>query len=283
MNTTFKTPTDFRRSLESRLKSFSVKAGQDLQQIRRKVAFERFLARIFHSELSGFVLKGGYAMELRALHARATKDIDLTCLHRVDSPDGIIEELITQELSALARNDLKDYFTFEIGDSRMDLDNAPYGGARFSVASFIDKKLFVRFQLDVEADAIIDEIELLEGSNWLDHYGIGTPKMRMISIEQQFAEKLHAYSRPRELRVNTRTKDLIDMLLLLQLRKIDVKNVRNIAQKIFKIRGTHPLPIIIELPPSEWAPLYEALARECGISLAMNEAHEELNKIFSYL
>lgn len=282
MNMTFKTPTDFRRSLESRLKSYAVQSGQDLQRIRRKVAFERLLARIFRSESSAFVLKGGYAMELRALHARATKDIDLTCLRRTENPETVIEELISEELNELARKDLGDYFTFEVGDARMDLDNAPYGGARYSVASFLDKRLFVRFQLDVGADAIVDEIELLEGSNWLGHYGIENPKMRMISIEQQFAEKLHAYSLPRVERVNTRTKDLIDMLLLLQLRKIDEKNLRNIAQKIFKVRGTHPLPVILKPPPSDWAPLYETLSKECGITLTMHEAHKELSKIFSF-
>ena len=38
----------------------------------------------------------------------------------------------------------------------------------------------------------------------------------MISAEQQFAEKLHAYTLPRLERVNTRTKDLIDMVLLIR-------------------------------------------------------------------
>lgn len=283
MITAFKTPTDFRRSLEARLKVYADKNGQDLQRTRRKVAFERFLARIFHSESNNFVLKGGYAMELRLSSARATKDIDLTCLHRVDGSDTAIGAIIGQELRELAKEDLNDYFTFEIGKPRMDLDNAPYGGARYSVASFLDKRLFVRFQLDVGADVITDEIELIDGSDWLTHYGIKTPKMRMISIEQQFAEKLHAYSLPREQRVNTRTKDLIDMLLLLQLRQVDGKNLRKIAQKVFKVRGTHSLPESLEPPPSEWASLYEALAGECGITLNIHEAHEELNRFFGHL
>lgn len=84
--TTFKTPTDFRRSMEARLKSIATKSNQDLQRIRRKVAFERILARIFHHNSDNFVLKGGYAMELRFAAARATKDIDLTCLRRNKRP-----------------------------------------------------------------------------------------------------------------------------------------------------------------------------------------------------
>ncbi len=41
MTTTFKTPTDFRKSLEARLKSIANKTDQDLQRVRRKVAFDR--------------------------------------------------------------------------------------------------------------------------------------------------------------------------------------------------------------------------------------------------
>ena len=73
--TSFKTPTDFRRSLEARLKSIAAKSNQDLQRLRRKVAFERLLARIFHQDADSFVLKGGYAMELQFASARATQGI----------------------------------------------------------------------------------------------------------------------------------------------------------------------------------------------------------------
>jgi hypothetical protein len=46
MVTTFKTPTDFRKSLETRLKNITNKNSLDLQRTRRKLAFERLLARI---------------------------------------------------------------------------------------------------------------------------------------------------------------------------------------------------------------------------------------------
>jgi hypothetical protein len=82
MKSKFKTATDFRRSLEDRLHTIALATGVDLQRLRRKVAFERFLARIFACETKNFFLKGGYAMELRLSAARATKDIDLTTLAR---------------------------------------------------------------------------------------------------------------------------------------------------------------------------------------------------------
>jgi len=46
--------------------------------------------------------------------------------------------------------------------------------------------------------------------------GSAEPEFRMISREQQFAEKLHAYTRPRTDRDNSRVKDLVDLLLLMR-------------------------------------------------------------------
>lgn len=280
MKITFITPTDFRKSLETRLKGIAQKTNQDLQRIRRKVAFERFLARVFQHDSDGFVLKGGYAMELRFSTARATKDIDLTCLHRTSNDESLMEAIIIRELRQLVKLELEDYFTFEVSESRMDLDNAPYGGARYAVSSFVDKRLFVRFQLDVGADVIVDKIEQVNGSNWLEYCGIKTPSMRMISIEQQLAEKLHAYSLPREERLNSRVKDLIDMLLLIEHRNINVDDLKQTIQKVFISRKTHTLPESLNEPPKEWVTLYQALADECGIKLTILQVFSKLNQFY---
>jgi len=49
----------------------------DIQRLRRQVAFDRLLARLFHENNPPWLLKGGYAMELRLKFARTTRDIDL--------------------------------------------------------------------------------------------------------------------------------------------------------------------------------------------------------------
>lgn len=150
MSMPFKSATDFRNSLEMRLSLFAKTSGQDLQRLRRKVAFDRLLARIFQeSENSQFLLKGGYAMELRFEKARATKDIDLTCLERFINISTDTSESIFQILRDYAQIDLNDFFVYQIGQPELELDNAPYGGARFPVSSFLDGRLFVRFQIDI--------------------------------------------------------------------------------------------------------------------------------------
>ncbi len=214
MSSSLKIAADFRKQLETNLRTHSYKTGEDIQRLRRKVAFDRLLARIFTQEPSFFFLKGGYAMELRIVRARATRDMDLTYFKRVNDAKEPLSELILQELQTLARIDLNDFFTYQIGQPQSDIENAPYGGSRHNVLAVIDNRPFVEFHLDVGGDFLIDQIENVPGGDWLEFCGIAAPIIPMISIEQQFAEKLHSYTLPRE-RINTRVKDLIDLILLL--------------------------------------------------------------------
>ena len=55
--------------------------------------------------------------------------------------------------------------------------------------------------------------------------GIAPSKVPAISREEQFAEKLHAYSLPRAGRPNSRVKDLVDLLLLIESGTLDVDRV----------------------------------------------------------
>jgi hypothetical protein len=120
-----------------RLQRTAKEKGIDLQRIRRQIAFDRLLARFFAQPETPFFLKGGYAMELRLSSARATKDIDLTYLQRVKNQDDVLSALILSDLQQLAAIDLGDYFSYALGEAQLDLDNAPYGGARYPVSSFI--------------------------------------------------------------------------------------------------------------------------------------------------
>lgn len=281
ISTKFKSATDFRKSLEARLQSLALKTGIDLQRIRRQVAFDRFLARIFSQEHPSFYLKGGYAMELRIANARATKDIDLTCIRRIRNETELLSELILSDLRNLVQQDLDDYFLYQVGAAQLDLENAPYGGARYPVSALIDKKLFVRFQLDVGADFLLDQIETIQGTDWLEFCAIAAPTIPMISIEQQFAEKLHTYTLPRGDRVNSRAKDLIDMVLLMNMRTSQPNAMIQAIQKVFKKRKTHSLPKKLETPPPEWKIQFIAMATECGLSTDMQASYEKISEFYN--
>ena len=49
---------------------------------------------------------------------------------------------------------------YRIGEAMMDLDGAPYGGARYPVESIMDGRTFVKFHLDVGVgDVVLDPPE----------------------------------------------------------------------------------------------------------------------------
>ena len=61
----YATAAAFRRALADRLQDIAGKEGVDLQRLRREVAFDRLLARLFQvgqPHALPWVLKGGYAM-----------------------------------------------------------------------------------------------------------------------------------------------------------------------------------------------------------------------------
>ena len=64
----YRSAADFRRALEDRLQDIAKREAVDLQRVRREVAFDRLLIRLFRGERPEklpWALKGGYAMELR--------------------------------------------------------------------------------------------------------------------------------------------------------------------------------------------------------------------------
>ena len=101
--TTYATSRAFRTALEERLKRASQNDRIDPNRLRRQVSFDRLLARLFREEPAPWVLKGGYALELRFKNARSTVDIDLT-LQRVvaTSAGGDTNRVVREMLQSVA-------------------------------------------------------------------------------------------------------------------------------------------------------------------------------------
>ncbi len=160
---------------------------------------------------------------------------------------------------------------------QMSLEAAPYGGARFPVEARLDGRIFVGFHLDVGiGDAVMEPLEVIEARDWLGFAGIASPSVYMIPREQQFAEKLHAYTLPRQGAANTRVRDLVDMVLLIQSATLDRNRVTEAIRVTFERRKTHALPNVLPVPPADWQKSYESLARECGLSGQGEDAFEIL-------
>lgn len=277
----YATPAAFRRALEDRLMKITREERVDVQRLRRQVAFDRLLCRLFRAAPSPWLLKGGYAMELRLAVARTTRDIDLALRPESGGKPDWRPEDTQQQLQTAASVDLSDHFVFLIGSATRDLDAAPYGGARYPVEAQMGGRTFAKFHLDVSSgDVLREPYETLQGRDWLAFAGIGTVPFPAVSREEQFAEKLHAYTLPRSERPNSRVKDLVDMALLLQQGRLDQARLRESIRATFARRNTHAVPTSLSEPPAEWAKPFAELANECGLPEAMQPGFEAVR---SYL
>ena len=172
---------------------------------------------------------------------------------------------------------LADGFVFQVGESILDLDAAPQGGSRFPVRARMAGRPFVGFHVDIGVgDDLIEPTDRIEGEGWFDFAGLPRPEFHMISREQQFAEKLHAYTRPRSDRDNSRVKDLVDMLLLMQT-QMEPRRLRENIERTFAHRATHPIPEELAPPPESWRSRFAELAAQCGIKIEIDAALRSVN------
>ena len=266
--------TAFRVALENRLKKMAQNEGLDLQRLRRQAAFDRLLCRLFAAPDAPWLLKGGYAMELRLKTARTTRDIDLA-LRRLPLASADWDANVSDVLESLrdAGNlDLHDFFIFIFGNATQDLDAAPYGGGRFPVDARLAGRTFAKFHLDVSTGDVLGEpYETLSGRDWLGFAGIASVKCPAVSPEEQFAEKLHAYTLPRVGRENTRVKDLVDLVLLIERTQLDAARLPRAIRETFQRRKTHELPPALMPPPSSWSGPFSEMAVECGFEPDMEK------------
>lgn len=126
----------FRQALENRLKS-RAGDGAGLARDRKRVAFDRLLARLLSVAPGQWLLKGGFALDLRLVdRARSTKDIDIDW--QADR-DTLLEALIDA-----SDFDASDFFTFTIERTAVSEDRLG-GSHRFRVTASLAGRPFETF------------------------------------------------------------------------------------------------------------------------------------------
>jgi hypothetical protein len=276
----YATAEAFRRALEERLNKAAETELVQVNRVRRQVAFDRLLARLFRIDPAPWALKGGYALELRFRTARATVDVDLTVQKVTAATEADANRIVRDMLQDAASFSLGDWFEYTIGPPMMDLDAAPYGGARHPVEARMDGRIFACFHLDAGiGDAVIQPVEIIECRDWLGFAGIASPRVQTISREQQFAEKLHAYTLPRS-SANSRVKDLIDLALLIGSGGLSTKRTADAVRLTFDRRRTHTLQSELLKPPRDWQGRFRVLADECQLSTEMDTVFAGVEDFF---
>lgn len=253
---TYGTATAFRQALEERLRRLSLESNTSLSRLRKLVAFDRLLARMVTVNLELWLLKGGYALEMRlGARARTTKDVDAALRAPLEDASNLLAE------AASAR--LDDWFEFEIGQPAQAATGAPQGGLRFPVRCLLDGRLFESFHLDVgTGDPLPGEVDYLTGPALLEFAGIAPARVPAYPLAQQLAEKVHALTRPYVGGEVTRVKDLVDVLLIGQMCDFEIEVLREAIISTFEARNTHPVPERLPSPPSSWNRPFSRLATE---------------------
>ncbi len=261
----YATPAAFKQALEQRLKAASG-SGTDLARRRQLVVFERFLARIVRQFGDAAVLKGGLVLEQRIARARATRDVDL----RVT---GSLDEVLLG-LQAAGRLDVDDWMRFEVQrDPRQPAirgEGIRYEGQRFRAECRLAGKIYGRpFGVDVAAgDPLIGAPDLVPGKDVLAFADVAPPTVPLYPVASHVAEKLHAYTMPRD-RPNSRVKDLPDIALLATAGRLEAAELREALALTFTYRGTHPLPASVPVPPSRFTTwVTRALETPCARAMA---------------
>lgn len=261
----YSTPSAFRAALEARLSALSAEQAIALDRLRRQVVFERLLARLVKTMPDTWIVKGGAALEIR-LGGRARRSLDLDMATRLNSIGGA--DLHQQLVEVLATDPFEDWFEFLVAaPAGISPDDAGRAGWRFSVDARLAGSRFESIRMDVVQR--VEEIGATSRAVFpalLAFAGLLPVEVELVAPAQHFAEKLHAYTRDYGERPNTRVRDLVDMVLLIdEGLEPDVRCVR-IVEHLFKVRGTHPVPNEVPDPPAGWESGYATLSAHLEIA-----------------
>jgi len=205
-----------------------------------------------------WILKGGYAIQLRTERARTTQDVDL-----------LVVEISVQDIENTFRKalekDLGDYFVFII--SKSGAVGAGEHSVRFQVISRVAGRIFERFHVDVGyTDPLLLPIDYLTPPNYLAFAQMEAASIPCYSIYQHIAEKVHAIWRPRNVQ-SSRVKDLVDLILMASLdSNIQANALQKAIVLVYESRGDQ-VPNSFHSFPTGWQQRFNRMAKETQLHI----------------
>ncbi len=267
----YQTANAFRTALEVRLNRAAERQGNSgLPRVRKAIVFDRLLARLMVVAPDRWIIKGGFALDLRlGERARVTKDLDLA---RQDNDETAFNDL----LEATGLN-LNDFFTFTIQGRSSPDQNQEEVATRYLIEAQLAGRRFERVTVDIGfGAALIRTPDQLTTSPLLDFADIAPVTVPALPLEQHLAEKIHAYTRSYGVsRTNTRAKDLIDILLIRSVATFIASDLRRALRETFNARATHPMPSSLPRPPQDWLNPYHVMATDIELDPNLMTGFEE--------
>jgi hypothetical protein len=261
---TYRSPQALRVALEQRLLTTSREAGTALDRLRRRVLFERIVARLQTAEPGLWVLKGGMALEVRLRDAaRLTKDIDVGLRDIVPAAGDLRERLI----DALSDDPFDDGFVLAVGEPVALREDA--GGHltwRAPVSASLAGKPFGGIKLDVSPRAHeLRATDRLSLPNSLDFAGIPSIEVEIIDVHRHAAEKFHAMTRDFGARENSRVRDLLDLVILIENELLSPEAAADATRAVWSERNGADPPGQLPALPSSWPARYDLLAADYDV------------------
>jgi hypothetical protein len=174
---------------------------------------------------------------------------------------------VAELLQEVQASSLEDYFEFVVEEGEEILPDQEVRAYRFNVKAYVAERLFESFVLDVGTMIpLVVPPDEIDGSGILDFSGVPPRRFRTVSLSQQVAEKVQALTFPWKDRENTRVKDLVDLVLILEVCPPNPKTTRSAVEAVFSGRATHPLPISLPHPPASWANSYAVIAKDLTLT-----------------
>ena len=261
---TYATPKAFRVALEHRLVAQSIESGISIDRLRRRVLFARILARLEAAEPGIWVLKGGMALEVRLQDdARLTKDVDLGLRDEVTNAADLHDRLI----DALRVDPFADSFVLEVQrPTPLAEDEVGRSTWRASVTAHLAGTKFAGVHLDISPRSHeLKDTDHVEVPNSLAFAGIPATIVEVVDIHRHAAEKFHGMLRDLGERENSRVRDLVDLVILLEHEMLDMSAVAAACVQVWSERnGTMP-PATLPALPYSWPRSYERLAADLDL------------------
>ena len=208
------TPASFRRALTDKLRALAETSRWNLPQLQRQMAYDRLLERLYLVD-DDWIVKGATALLARDIGVRGTIDVDIYRHAGTASAQTALREA--------ARQDLGDWFRFEVGAARTASGAA--GGFRLPVRSFIGPTLWVAFHVDLVSSEIrmTGEPELVPPLARVLIPQVEQHGYRAYPLVDHVADKIAAmFERHGTGRApSTRYKDLVDLVSIVIVAQVD--------------------------------------------------------------
>lgn len=182
----------------------------------REVAYRRLLVRLFASRPDAWVVKGGAALLLRLDPNRTSNDIDIAYVDEAGE-----HAVALAALRADAALELGDFFSFEVGEGRVDEDGQPIDRAWSApVVARIGQKEWATFHVDLLLPPAAVDAETLAAPTALvgDEAVDGIPGLAVLAIAPQLADKVCAMFERHgaDRSTSSRPRDLADIAMIAQ-------------------------------------------------------------------